>query len=594
MSAGAALAICAAAPGGAGAATFAPCGQATDTQCTRIDVPLDRTGAVPGTVSLYVQQLAAQPAKGVVFLLAGGPGQSSTKAFGLTDRNSAQFFQQLFPGYTLVTVDVRGTGQSGVLQCPRLQTTTTASDAEIQALVAECASLIGPNRAFYTTRDQAADLEAVRQALGVDKVALWGVSYGTKLALSYALAFPTHVERLLLDSVLPPEFPDPFEANVLHAMPDTLRSYCPGSSCRGVTNDLGADLVTLANRLQEQPAKGTVREPSGTRTVTMNGEDLIGLTIDADLDPGLAAELPAAVQAGLKRNSLPLLRLLDLDTHLSVEKPEELSFALYAATVCTDGPFPWTPGSSTSARLAAFDAAVAGLAPGSLGQFGTWAAHIGSAGFCTLWPDPTGTPLAPGPLPDVPVLAVAGGLDLRTPAAQAAAVAARFPQGHLLVVPGVGHSVITTDLSGCAFKIVRGWLQGATPPSSCPRDKPFVTPLAPFPAAPSSRLGASQSLALARVTEHEAEGAWALAFFSTTQDVTVAGLSGGTIRVSQQGVATLARYSVVPGLELSGKLSLDGFSAPLHFRGTLTVGGARAAHGSVKVDGPRVTGKLSP
>ena len=86
------------------------------------------------------------------------------------------------------------------------------------ALAAECAASLGPQRDFYSTHEHAEDLEAVRQALGVDKVALWGTSYGTKLALAYALAHPDHVDRLLLDSVVPPER-DPYETSVLQALP---------------------------------------------------------------------------------------------------------------------------------------------------------------------------------------------------------------------------------------------------------------------------------------------------------------------------------------------------------------------------------------
>ena len=54
-------------------------------------------------------------------------------------------------------------------------------------------------------REHGEDIESVRLALGVDKVAVWGVSYGTKHAVAYALAHPTHVERLLLDSEVLPD-----------------------------------------------------------------------------------------------------------------------------------------------------------------------------------------------------------------------------------------------------------------------------------------------------------------------------------------------------------------------------------------------------
>ena len=77
----------------------------------------------------------------------------------------------------------------------------------------------------------------MRQALAFDKVALYGVSYGTKLAMAYALAHPDHVERLLLDSVLPPELPDPYSANVLRDLPATLSSFCSDGSCKAATSN---------------------------------------------------------------------------------------------------------------------------------------------------------------------------------------------------------------------------------------------------------------------------------------------------------------------------------------------------------------------
>src|SRR5207248_1352800 len=268
-----------------------------------------------------------------------------------------------------VAFDNRGTGQSGLIDCPPLQKTITG-DVDVEArLAAECANTIGPQRIFYSTRDHADDTDAVRAALGVDKIGLYGVSYGTKLSLAYALGYPTHVERLVLDSVVPAQLPDPFDRNVLQEMPNTLSNFCAGGICRAATKDYGGDVVKLANRIESKPLKGTVIAPDGKVTrLTMNGEDFLSMLIDADLTPGLPA--------------------------------------------------------------------------GSLGPFGSWAARTGTAFFCEQWPSPAGNaPLGSGPLPDVPMIALDGGFDLRTPVVNAIAVERQFPQGKLLVVPGVGHSV---------------------------------------------------------------------------------------------------------------------------------------------------------
>src|SRR5207248_10137654 len=128
------------------------------------------------------------------------------------------------------------------------------------AATAVCAASIGPARDFYSTADHAEDLDAVRHSLGLDKIALYGVSYGTKLAMAYALAHPDHVERLLLDSVLPPELPDPFSANVARTMPATLAAFCSDGGCRAATHDFPGDVTKLANRLAANPLRLAVLE----------------------------------------------------------------------------------------------------------------------------------------------------------------------------------------------------------------------------------------------------------------------------------------------------------------------------------------------
>src|SRR5215212_1875962 len=120
----------------------------------------------------------------------------------------------IFPNYRLVAFDNRGTGKSGVIDCPALQRSTGLEIERERVLVRECADLIGPTREFYATRDHAEDIEAVRTAIGLGRVGLYGVSYGTKLSLAYALAHPAAVDRLILDSVVPSTYPDPLERPV--------------------------------------------------------------------------------------------------------------------------------------------------------------------------------------------------------------------------------------------------------------------------------------------------------------------------------------------------------------------------------------------
>jgi hypothetical protein len=186
---------------------------------------------------------------------------------------------------------------------------------------------------------------------------------------------------------------------------------------------------------------------------------------------------------------------------------------------------------------------------------------------------------------------------MRTPTPGALQVAARFPQAHVLVVPGVGHSVLTADLSQCSSQAVLKWLDGAEPPATCARSPLLVPPIPPFAASLSSfspigRVPGLQGRTLAAVawTLREASATWLLAGGAT------AGLDGGTLRPQGQLRVgfVLRRYSSVPGVEVSGTLDLDERSPefPVRFNGLVRITGPKAATGTLTVRGATLSGTL--
>ena len=590
---------CLAGPGSASAAIpLTPC-KTEGVQCGTVVVPLDRSGRVGGTISLHVEVLPAEGAsRGTMLLVAGGPGQGSAGSFDLAPGFTRDLMRFMLPNYTLVAFDNRGTGQSGLIDCPALQNTVITTAERGAALAAECAAIIGANREFYSTRDHAEDVDSVRAALGVDKIGLLGVSYGTKLSLAYALAHPDHVERLVLDSVVQPEFPDPFYRNVLREMPETLDAFCAGGLCRAATKSFSGDVARLANRIEAKPLQGKIIGTNGKlKTVRMNGEELLSMLIDADLSPGLAAEAPAAVHAALGGNIRPLLRIYDLDLKSSQLSAQDLSFGLNAATNCLDGRFPWAPGTPPSARRAAINSAVAAMPSGTFGPFGNWASRIGTAFFCEQWPSPSGnTPLGPGPLPNVPVVAINGGFDLRTPTANAVAVINRFPQGKLLVVPGVGHSVLTADVTGCSQNYVRRWILGtlvAPDRAQCtPRIEPLIKVLGAFPRRPAKR-SVQTTLTTAAKTLREAQATWFQLLFSTTTFVPRGVYGGKLANLKNADGFTLTRYSLAPGVVVSGRITFVDIGPPSTYKGTIKVSGSAAVAGTLKIaQNGRITGTL--
>src|SRR5215207_2452155 len=160
----------------------APCIDRAGVDCLEVSVPLDRARPGGQRLSLHVERWTAPAARGVAVILAGGPGQAATRVYDV----GAAALHDLLPGYTLVAFDARGTGRSGLLRCPELESPDVAVATPLRA----CADRLGPGRRFYTTAETAADLEAVRSTLGAGRVLLWGTSYGTKVALDYARRYP--------------------------------------------------------------------------------------------------------------------------------------------------------------------------------------------------------------------------------------------------------------------------------------------------------------------------------------------------------------------------------------------------------------------
>ncbi|HYP48906.1 MAG TPA: alpha/beta fold hydrolase, partial [Thermoleophilaceae bacterium] len=247
------------APPASAAMRFKRCG-GYGYSCARLTVPLDRSGAVPGRVSLAVQRMPARrrSRRGATFLLAGGPGQSATDAF---NGDGMGAFAPAHRDRDLIVFDQRGTGRSGLLRCRAIE---RANLLEAGAAAAACAAQLGRRRAFYTTRDTVGDIEAIRRELGYSRIALVGVSYGTKVALGYARRDPKRVDRLGLDSVVEADGPSALYLDSIAAVPRALQALCR-SGCSRFTRDPVGDLESLVGRLATRPLSGVVIDARGRR-----------------------------------------------------------------------------------------------------------------------------------------------------------------------------------------------------------------------------------------------------------------------------------------------------------------------------------------
>ncbi|HEU4703263.1 MAG TPA: alpha/beta hydrolase [Conexibacter sp.] len=574
-------------------------------RCLRVDVSLDRGGAQPGTLGLRVRILppVAGTASETVVALAGGPGQAGAP---LLSEFRLALSDAVLRSRRLVAFDQRGTGRSGFLDCPSLGAalgTGRVSPAALEQAVGACATRLGPARTHYTTAASVEDVEAVRVALGVEKLTLYGTSYGTKVALDYAAAHPAHVSRLLLDSTLLPEGVDPFERATIASIPRVMRAICAARGCR-FTSDAGADVVALAQRLARGPLHGPWVDGRGrVRQIGMRQIDLLRLLLESDASPFERALLPAAVRAARTGDPALLLRLAAIPPTDEGDGGSD-SVAVLVATRCEDGGVSWPAGTPVSQRRAAVGAALAALPPTQLAPFtiGTLR-ETGVADLCNAWPE-SPIPQPRLPLPDVPTLILSGDVDLRTPRSYAVELAARLPHAQLLTVPHTGHSVLGSDFSGCASGAVEAFFAGRPVGACGPSARESLMPPADPPARRFDRMRPPRGLP-PRVGRTVAAVNRTLAFMEQTlllellprllaadrhtQAFRIGGLRAGSLTIRRGGFI-LRRYTVVPGAALSARVREgDDSNAPV----LVHVGGRLAAHGQLRIGDRWMAGRLA-
>jgi len=579
----------AAMPAGAGIA-FAPCGDSNNFACGHLTVPLDPGGAKPGTLTLALRRhrAAVGDPRSAVIALAGGPGQPALPF-------AQQFSELLGPiaaTRDLIVFDQRGIGLSHPLSCRALE--APGSFHSIGRLVETCAAQLGPTRVDYTSTDTVADIEAIRAAAGYEKLVLYGTSYGTKVAERYAQLHPGHVEALVLDSVVPPNGPDPLSRQTFAAVPRILRRLCSKGACAHITAEPVADLARVLRRMRRAPLRGRVIDGHGKpHAARMSSDDLVELLLAGDFSPQLRAEFVTVLRATAGGDTAPLARLLAAGASGAAGEDQGFDTPLYFATTCEEEAFPWSRTVGPAKRIAQAAAAAGALPAGALAPFNAAnALDLSDVRACAHWPFTTPPPPADAePLPNVPTLILSGEADLRTPTANARELAARIPDAQLLVVPGAGHSVLTTERGTCAREALLAMFAGRPvkrcrdnrPPSALrpaplpPRRLALVAPIRGYRGLPGRTLHAvaftlgdfGRQLSL-RLGGAGSSGEGLL----VPPDLRSGGLRAGWAEF-EGGSLIFHGYAYVPGVTLSGAIKVE--------EADLKIGGASAAHGTLRL-----------
>jgi pimeloyl-ACP methyl ester carboxylesterase len=431
-------------------------------ECGRVAVPENREEPDGRSIELFVaivRSRAKHPAPDPLVFLAGGPGQAASESFVPL----APAFSRIRSQRDVVLVDQRGTGRSNPLDCD-LPAGAALREESGSAIAQRCLASLDTDPRHYATPVAVRDLEAVREALGAERLNLYGVSYGTRVALAYLRRHPDRVRSAILDGVVPADValgPDT-EQDARRAL-DALFARCqrdPG--CAKAFPDVRASFDALSARLEREPATLRLRDPTSGQptTLRLTRERFAAAVRLLSYAPETAALLPLLIETGSRGGDLAPLAAQSL--LLEQEVAQTFSEGMQYAVVCSeDLPFAQPEAASGEAS----DASALRSRP-----------FRRLAEICAHWPRATLPPGFRDPVvSDAPVLLLSGEADPVTPPRRGEHAAATLNNGLHLVAPGQGHLVATR---GCVPKLMSAFVEAG---SVSDLDATCVSDLEPAP-----------------------------------------------------------------------------------------------------------------
>ena len=384
----------------------------------------------PTRVLRYGLRRADRERRGTLVVVAGGPGVSGIASY---DQTESSLDTRLTDWLDIVAFDPRGVGDSGYRDC--LGASGRYSEAldrgptlgAIEGFVADClrdAEVDPSTLGDYGSAQIAEDIETIRHDLGVERIALYGESYGTAIAQRYALAHPERLDALILDAPLDIAAPtDRSWAEATASFEATLEATFDAcladAACAtdlpdpdGSWRRTFAALDARAKVARYADTEGDLRDWPVTRSAVIDTM-LDGLYGETSRMLGLRA-----IAAADRGDWVPMARLVDGGSG-ELEPLSTASDFTYFATMCADR-VAATPDVGLEAYLAAAHRAELTTRPMSDVYL--------SGAPCHAWPLPPGpapaSELPPGSA--FPVVILTASADPITPEATAHRLAERY------------------------------------------------------------------------------------------------------------------------------------------------------------------------
>jgi pimeloyl-ACP methyl ester carboxylesterase len=474
--------------------------------CVALAVPLDHFNAADRrTIDVVFAVLpAAGERKGMFVTATGGPGTSGLAA---KDSYTAAFDPSIRKRFDIVFFDQRGVAASGGLTCPQAAAsyyqaggraeTRKQEDALKQAartFAGACVSEMGtPDILPYLGTAQAVeDLEAFRRVMQDDRFWLYGESYGTQYAQTYAAAHGKHLAGLMLDGTVDLTLDGiTYYDQQTRAFNDTLVATLEAcDDDQGCAADTGAQAVAaydkLAARLKRGPIPYTFPLPSGgteRRAFTFAYLEIVAVGQMYNEGDRMLFQRALAAAAG-RDDLVPLARLLystlGLDPQSLVAIPDpSWSDAIFYSVECQDyAYFSGRPSQRAEQYIRAGDAVDARIPRLNSLFYGDLP--------CVYWPDASADLTRPAPLiaKGIPTLVLGAIADPATPVGNGISVYQHLDNGYLITQRGGPH-VIFGRGNACPDDIVTAFLVKDRVPSKRRTECEGVVADAYVPLAPA-------------------------------------------------------------------------------------------------------------
>ncbi|MER7719795.1 alpha/beta hydrolase [Streptomyces flaveolus] len=248
-------------------------------QCASLTVPLDHARPAGKRITLALSRVphTARTYQGPLLVNPGGPGGSGLTLAGFV---ASSLPKQVAAQYDVIGFDPRGVGKSEpALDCrpghfaavrpdtlPASPAVERANLTRARSFAEACGKKYADVLPHIDTVSAVRDMDAIRGALGSEKINYFGYSYGTYLGAVYAKRYPERVRRLVLDSVVDPADVW-YRANLNqdHAFDDRHRAFMAWIAKYDTRYGLGTDperveaaWYAMRAALAKNPAGGTV------------------------------------------------------------------------------------------------------------------------------------------------------------------------------------------------------------------------------------------------------------------------------------------------------------------------------------------------